>query len=163
MLYFIQKTQRYTMCLVTTFTTYKMDTQSQNLLDRPEGKIYEQDLAISVYCSCKAKPFPKEKLEKYAKPIRVQFGHKDKENKENNIHTFFNRESMSIFGVNSIHQSHPKFIVPYKINMKPLKLPKFRPKFERTETRSRTREKLKIHQEYQDSSININSIPEEKN
>lgn len=70
---------------------------------------------------------------------------------------------MSIFGVNSIHQSHPKFIVPYKINMKPLKLPKFRPKFERTETRSRTREKLKIHQEYQDSSININSIPEEKN
>lgn len=129
-----------------------------------EGVVYKQDLTISMYCSCKAKPFPKEKLVKYAKPIQVQFGNEDNENNDNNIHTFFNRKSMSGFGVNSIPQIHPTFIVPDKIDMiLPPKLPKFRlGKFERTETRSMTREKLKIHQEKQDSSININSIPQGK-
>jgi hypothetical protein len=66
---------------------------------------------------------------------------------------------MSIFGVNSIHQIHPTFTVPYKVNMKPLpKLPKYR-----IITRSITKNKLKIQQEKQDSSININSIPDKNN
>ena len=33
-----------------------------------KGVVYNHDLAISMYCSCNAKLFPKKKLEKYAKP-----------------------------------------------------------------------------------------------
>ena len=126
-----------------------------------KGVVYNHDLAISMYCSCNAKLFPKKKLEKYAKPLLVQSGNEDNiESSDSEIHTFFNRETMSIFGVNSIHQIHATFIVPYKIPMKlPPKLPKYKPgKVERPATRSITKEKLNKHQEKQDSSININSI-----
>ena len=119
-----------------------------------EGVAHKQDLAISMYCACNAKMFPKEKQQKYYKIQRLQFGNQGEENEISNDHTFFNRESMSIFGVNSIHQIHPTFMVPYKVYMKPLpKLPKYR-----MITRSITK-KLKIQQEKQDSSINISSIP----
>ena len=119
-----------------------------------EGVAHKQDLAISMYCACNAKMFPKEKQQKYYKIQRLQFGNQGEENEINNDHTFFNRESMSIFGVNSIQQIHPTFMVPYKVYMKPLpKLPKYR-----MTTRSITN-KLKIQQEKQDSSINISSIP----
>ena len=119
-----------------------------------EGVAHKHDLAISMYCACNAKMFPKKKQQKYYKIQRLQFGNQGEENEINNDHTFFNRESMSIFGVNSIHQIHPTFMVPYKIYMKPLpRLPKYR-----MITRSITN-KLKIQQEKQDSSININSNP----
>ena len=126
-----------------------------------EGIAYQHDLAISMYCTCNAKKFPKERQKKYYKIQQVQFGNQGMENDINNDHTFFNRESMSILGVNSIHQIHPTFIVPYKINMKlPSKLPKNRiGKL----TRSITNNKLKIQQEKQDSSINISSIPDKDN
>ena len=108
-----------------------------------------------MYCACKAKLFPKQILKKYQKPLPVQFGTAGKENEVADNHTFFNRESMSGFGVNSIHQVHPAFIVPYKINMK---LPKRPTNRYGNVTRSMTKEKL-IHKEKQDNSININSVP----
>ncbi len=45
-----------------------------------EGLAYKLDLAISMYCSCKAKLFPKEKLTRYKKPIQLQFGNQGEEN-----------------------------------------------------------------------------------
>ena len=126
-----------------------------------DGIAYQHDLAISMYCTCNARKFPEERQKKYYKIQQVQFGNQGLENDINNDHTFFNRESMSIFGVNSIHQIHPTFIVPYKVKMKlPTKLPKNRlGKI----TRSIAKNKLKIQQEKQDSSININSIPDKNN
>ena len=123
-----------------------------------EGLAYNLDLAISMYCSCNAKLFPKEKLTRYKKPLQVQFGIQGEENEIANIHTFFNRESMSGFGVNSILQIHPTFIVPYKIDMI---LPK-RPGKYGNITRSMTKEKL-LHKEKQDNSININPVPGRNN
>ena len=123
-----------------------------------EGLPYTLDLEISMYCACKAIWFPKERLTRYKKPLQLQFGNQGEENEIANIHSFFNRESMSGFGVNSIRQIHPTFTVPYKFDQK---LPK-RPNKYGNITRSMTKDKL-LNKEKQDNSININSIPGRNN
>ena len=123
-----------------------------------EGLPYTLDLEISMYCACKAIWFPKERLTRYKKPLQLQFGNQGEENEIANIHSFFNRESMSGFGVNSIRQIHPTFTVPYKFDQK---LPK-RPNKYGNITRSMTKDKL-LNKEKQDNSININSVPGRNN
>jgi hypothetical protein len=51
-----------------------------------EGVVHKQDLAISMYCACNAKIFPKERQKKYYKIQRVQFGNQGEENEINNDH-----------------------------------------------------------------------------